>query len=88
MIEIQDEQEIPTDNFNALLKELRFRTQDEARKALGVTQAYISQLKNGVKTVQPHTSLHKLLLALLRIRALEKRVAELERQGSANSADT
>jgi predicted transcriptional regulator len=72
MIEIRDDQEIPTDDFNALLKELGFRTQDEARKALGVTQAYISQLKNGVRTVQPHTSLHKLLQALRRIRALER----------------
>lgn len=72
MIEIHDDQEIPTGDFNALLKELGFRTQDEARKALGVTQAYISQLKNGVKTVQPETSLHKLLQALQRERLRAK----------------
>lgn len=66
VIQIRDDEEISTDDFNALLRELGFRTQEEARLALGVTQAYISQLKNGVKRVLPQTSLHKLLQALQR----------------------
>lgn len=66
MIEIRDDQEIPTEDFHALFKALGFRTQSEAAEALGLKQGYISELWTGKKRVQPKTSLHKLLQLLYR----------------------
>ncbi len=69
MIEIRDDQEIPTEDFHALFKALGFRTQTEAAEALGLKQGYISELWTGKKRVQPQTSLHKLIQLLLRLKA-------------------
>ena len=85
MIEIRGDRELTSDEFSAFLKTMGFRTQVEAADALGVDQSYISKLRTGHKTVLPGTSLMNLLRAMLRIRALERRVAELERGESAET---
>ncbi|MET0399125.1 MAG: hypothetical protein ABW277_20190 [Longimicrobiaceae bacterium] len=73
MIEIRDDEEIPTENFHALFKALGFRTQSEAAEVLGLKQGYVSELWTGKKRVQPCTSLHKLIQLLYRDSLREQR---------------
>jgi predicted transcriptional regulator len=79
VVEILGDRALTPDEFIAFLKTMGFRTQGEAAEALGVNQGYISKLRTGKKAVLPGTSLMHLLRALLQVRALERRVAELER---------
>ncbi len=77
---IPDDEPLPTDVYHVLLKQLGFRTQTDAAKALGLSQGYLSELNTGKKQVLPNTPTHKLLQALLREQALLRRLERLERQ--------
>jgi predicted transcriptional regulator len=87
VVQIQGDRALTPDEFIAFLKTMGFRTQGEAAEALGVNQGYISKLRTGKKAVLPGTSLMHLLQALLQIRTLERRVAELERKGPVDVVD-
>lgn len=63
---ISDGEVLTHDRFNEFVKHMGWRTQNETAEALGVTQAYVSNLTNGEYEVKPRTSLHKLVQALLR----------------------
>jgi plasmid maintenance system antidote protein VapI len=72
---IRDDETLSPDAFQAFVKFMGWRTQNETAEALGITQAYVSNLKNGVYKVLPGTSLHRLVQALLRERALLRQLA-------------
>jgi predicted transcriptional regulator len=78
MVKLPENDELTTEQWLAVYKQLGFRTQTEAAEALGVDQGYISKLNNGRKFVQPGTSLFKLLHALLREQSLLRRLQRLE----------
>jgi predicted transcriptional regulator len=78
MIRLPDNDELSTEQWLAVYKQLGFRTQTEAAEALGVDQGYISKLNNGRKFVQPGTSLFKLLHALLCEQSLLRPLQRLE----------
>ncbi|HEX6039509.1 helix-turn-helix transcriptional regulator [Longimicrobium sp.] len=76
---IRDDETLTPERFKAFVKLMGWRTQKETAEALGVTQAYVSNLTNGQYEVLPRTSLHKLVQALMREHDLIRRLQRSER---------